>query len=184
MRIVGGKHKGKKLFTPKSVKTRPTSDRVREALFNRLTHGFDDFELEGARILDLFAGTGALGLEALSRGGSFAVFIEQAIEPRGLIRRNIELLDCMGLTKLFRRDATNLGPLKRFEPFDLIFLDPPYNQGLGELALTSALKGGWIKENALIVLEESKNAEIKWPCEITSIDTRAFGDTNIHFAQI
>ena len=93
------------------------------------------------------------------------------------------MLDCTGLTKLFRRDATNLGPLKRFEPFDLIFLDPPYNQGLGELALTSALKGGWIKENALIVLEESKNAEIKWPSEITSMDTRAFGDTNVHFAR-
>ena len=184
MRIVGGKHKGKKLFTPKSDKTRPTSDRVREALFNRLVHGIEDFELDGVRVLDLFAGTGALGLEALSRGGSFAVFIEQAIEPRGLIRRNIELLECTGQTKLFRRDATHLGPLKRFEPFDLIFLDPPYNKGLGEQALTSALEGGWIKDNALLVLEESKNAEINWPVSLTLIDTRTFGDTHIHFAQL
>ena len=184
MRIVGGKHKGKKLFTPKSDITRPTSDRVREALFNRLVHGIEDFELDGVRVLDLFAGTGALGLEALSRGASFAVFIEQAIEPRGLIRRNIELLECTGQTKLFRRDATNLGPLKRFEPFDLIFLDPPYDKGLGEQALASALEGGWIKKNALIVLEESKNAQINWPAPLTSIDTRTFGDTNIHFAQL
>jgi len=183
MRIVGGQHKGKKLFTPKSDQTRPTSDRVREALFNRLSHGLDEFQLEGARILDLFAGTGALGLEALSRGGSFAFFIENNVEARGLIRQNIEHLQRTGHTKLFRRDATNLGPLKRQAPFDLIFLDPPYNKGLGEKALQSAITGQWLNKNALIILEEAKQATITWPEEITPLDTRTFGDTTIHFAR-
>ena len=183
MRIVAGLHKGKKLFTPKSTHTRPTTDRVREALFNRLTHGIDDFDLEGTRVLDLFAGTGALGLEALSRGAAFAIFIEEAIEARGLIRRNIEHLNLTGQTKLFRRDATHLGPLKRFEPFSLIFLDPPYNKGLGEKALASALKGGWIQQNALIVLEEAKQTNIEWPASITPFDERSFGDTILHFAK-
>lgn len=184
MRIVGGTHSGMKLHPPKSDKTRPTSDRVREALFNRLEHGLDGFSLEGARVLDLFAGTGALGLEALSRGAAFAIFIEDAIEPRGLIRRNIEKLRVEGKTKLFRRDATNLGPLKRFEPFNLIFLDPPYGKGLGEKALISAHKGGWMEAGALIVLEEEKRTEITWPAFLTPIDERTFGDTCIHFARL
>lgn len=182
MRIVGGRHGGVKLKPPKSDKTRPTSDRTREALFNRLTHAIDGFELEGARVLDLFAGTGALGLEALSRGASFSLFIEEAIEARGLIRDNIEKLGLEGQTKLFRRNATRLGPLKRFEAFDLVFIDPPYGKGLGEKALSSALDGSWLKENALIILEESRRAEITWPSGSQVKDEKSFGDTVIYFA--
>ncbi len=182
MRIVGGTHSGVKLYPPKSDKTRPTSDRVREALFNRLSHAIEGFELEGARVLDLFAGTGALGLEALSRGASFALFVEDAFEPRGLIRANIEKLQMEGQTKMFRRDATHLGPLKRLAPFNLVFLDPPYEKRLGEKALRSAGEGRWLAKEALIILEESKRAEIGWPDYITPFDQREFGDTIIHFA--
>ncbi len=186
MRIVGGIHKGKKLFTPKSPNTRPTTDRVREAIFNTLTHGLknaaDEFEINNANVLDLFAGTGALGLEALSRGAKFAVFVEEAIEPRGLIRSNIEHLQMTGTTKLFRRDATSLGSMKRFEPFHLVFIDPPYNKGLGERALNSAIKGNWLANNAIIVLEEAISAEIIWPETVTPLENRTYGDTMIHYA--
>lgn len=151
-------------------------------MFNRLTHGIDNFDLEGCRVLDLFAGTGALGLEALSRGAAFTLFIDDAVEPRGLIRRNIEHLEYTGQTKLFRRNALNLGPLK-LSPFDLIFLDPPYDKQLGEKALTSAIEGQWLNPNALIILEESKKATITWPGSISNIDTRSFGTTTMHFAR-
>lgn len=187
MRIVGGSHKGKKLFTPKSTETRPTTDRVREAMFNKIAHGiakhFDDFDIEGANVLDLFAGTGALGLEALSRGAKFAVFVEDAIEPRGLIRSNIEQLEFTGITKLFKRDATNLGPMKRFQPFNLIFLDPPYNKELGEKALNSAIEGGWFADEALIILEESKSATITWPENIELLDEKTYGDTTLYYTK-
>lgn len=183
MRIVGGTHRGKKLHTPSSNQTRPTSDRVREALFNRLSHGIEDFELEGARVLDLFAGTGALGLEAMSRGASFALFVEDATPARGLIRRNIEELELTGQTKLFRRNALHLGPLKQQEPFSLIFLDPPYSKAMGERALASALEGGWLAKTTLVILEEAKSATIEWPGSITPIDARSYGDTTIHFAR-
>ena len=187
MRIVGGNHRGKKLSTPKSTETRPTTDRVREAMFNKIAHGvakhFDDFDIEGANVLDLFAGTGALGLEALSRGAKFAVFVEDAIEPRGLIRSNIEQLEFTGITKLFKRDATYLGPMKRFQPFNLIFLDPPYNKELGEKALNSAIEGGWFADEALIILEESKSATITWPEGIELLDEKTYGDTILYYTK-
>ncbi len=187
MRIVGGNHRGKKLSTPKSTETRPTTDRVREAMFNKISHGvakhFNDFDIESANVLDLFAGTGALGLEALSRGAKFAVFVEDAIEPRGLIRSNIEQLEFTGITKLFKRDATNLGPMKRFQPFNLVFLDPPYNKELGEKALNSAIEGGWLADEALIILEESKSATITWPENIELLDEKTYGDTTLYYAK-
>jgi 16S rRNA (guanine966-N2)-methyltransferase len=183
MRIVGGTHKGRKLNTPSSNSTRPTSDRARESLFNRLAHGIDGFELENARVLDLFAGTGALGLESLSRGANFALLVEDASPARGVIRRNIEELEFTGQTKLFKRDATKLGKLQRFAPFNLIFLDPPYGKSLGEQALKSAMEGGWLEDNALIILEEAKSNEITWPEGITPVDTRSIGDSNFHFAR-
>lgn len=187
MRIVGGTHKGQKLNTPNSTETRPTTDRVREAMFNKITHGvtkhFENFELEGANVLDLFAGTGALGLEALSRGARFAVFVEEAIEPRGLIRRNIEQLEFTGITKLFRRDATNLGPMKRFQFFNLVFIDPPYNKGLGEKAISSVINDKWLADEALIILEESKSATITWPDGIELLDEKNYGDTTLYYAK-
>jgi len=132
MQIVGGVHKGVKLAAPKGQATRPTSARTREAVFNILAHGIEGFSFEGVRVLDLFAGTGALGLEAISRGGSFCLFVDDQADARALIRQNVETLELMGHTKVFRRDATDLGPIQSLKPFALVFLDPPYDKGLGE----------------------------------------------------
>ena len=177
MRIVGGKFKGHGLVGPASSATRPTSDRVRESLFNILAHGIDGFDLEGARVLDLFAGTGALGLEALSRGGRFCQFVDEGTEARGVIRRNADALGAIGLCKIWRRDATKLGPCAPQSPFDLVFVDPPYNKGLGEKALVSLMDGGWLSTGAVVVLEESEKAVVGDVAGLTLIDERTYGDT-------
>src|SRR5438552_7753698 len=137
MRIVGGRLRGRALATPKLLAVRPTADRLREALFNILVHAYGD-PVAGARVLDLFAGTGALGLEALSRGAAFALFIDDAAEARALMRQNVEALGLGGTCRIFRRDATKLGAAHPVEPFSLVFLDPPYRQGLAEKALAPA----------------------------------------------
>ena len=152
MRIVAGRFKGRPLKTPTSWAVRPTSDRLRETLFNILAHAYDD-PVTDARVLDLFAGTGALGFEALSRGAAHVQFVDDSAEGRGLLRANIEQLGVAGLTKVFRRDATTLGPIHPNKPFSLIFCDPPYGKGLGEQALASGLAGGWFTPDALIMLE-------------------------------
>lgn len=180
MRIVGGRLKGKTLATPKSQSIRPTTDRVRETLFNILAHSYDH-ATDGARVLDLFAGTGALGCEALSRGAKAALFVEDGIEGRGLIRTNMETLGLNGVAKIFRRDATKLGDIGTMEPFSLVFMDPPYKQGLGELALESAVKGGWLVPDALIVWEEDAKADISIPDQFDLLDSRAYGDTKLSF---
>ncbi|MGD1933474.1 MAG: 16S rRNA (guanine(966)-N(2))-methyltransferase RsmD [Candidatus Phaeomarinobacter sp.] len=184
MRIVGGTHKGRPLKAPKDARVRPTSDRTREAIFNVLAHGdFGDWTLEGARVLDLFAGTGALGLEALSRGASFALFVDDHPQSRGLIRENAEPLGETGRIKLYRRDATKLsgregsaGP-----PFTLVFCDPPYGKGLGGAALDSAHAGGWLDDTTLCVLEESASADVPCPDGFEELDRRAYGDTQVIF---
>lgn len=183
MRIVAGRFRGARIEAPKGLLTRPTSDRVRQALFNVLTHGSPRFEFEGARVLDLFAGSGALGLEALSRGARYAVFIEDDAAARGAIRRNVEALGLTGVTKIWRRDATELGPAGSLLPFQLIFCDPPYGQGLGEQALASAVNGGWADEGAVAVLEEQADAKIVWPPPFQEIDRRRYGDTQIALAR-
>ena len=180
MRIVGGEFKGRGLATPRSGAIRPTTDRTREALFNILAHGHAD-RLQGGRVLDLFAGTGAVGLEALSRGARFALFVEQSTEGRSLLRANIEALGVGGVTKIYRRDAACLGPIGGLEPFDLIFADPPYGRGLGERALAAAATGGWILPGALVLLEERRDAEPRLPGGFEPLETRSFGDTIIHF---
>lgn len=177
MRIVGGRFKGHGLFGPASGATRPTSDRVRESLFNILAHGIDGFEIEGARVMDLFAGTGALGLEALSRGGKFCQFIDEGTETRSVIRRNADALGAIGLCKIWRRDATRLGPCAPQSPFDLVFVDPPYNKGLGEKALASLVEGGWLAPAAVVVLEESEKAVVGDVSGLSKIDERTYGDT-------
>ncbi len=182
MRIVGGDLKGRRLLAPADDHVRPTSDRIREALFNVLAHaGFGDFSLQGARVLDLFAGTGALGLEALSRGGSFALFVDDDASSRGLIRTNAETLGVTGRTKIYRRDATRLGPraASAGPPFDLVFLDPPYGRGLGEQALTELLAGDWLSPNALIILEEDKSADVSLPPGFNVADRRSYATTQI-----
>ncbi len=183
MRIVAGKFRGTQIEAPKGLATRPTSDRVRQALFNVLEHGAPHFEFEGARVLDLFAGSGALGLEALSRGARFCVFIEESAQARAAIRRNVEALGLTGVTKIWRRDATKLGAAGTLQPFDLIFCDPPYGKGLGERALAAAVEGGWAGDGAIAVLEERADVKIAWPAPFEEIDRRRYGDTGIAIAR-
>src|SRR5436305_2657480 len=147
MRVVGGRLKGRTLASPASREIRPTADRLRESLFNILVHAYGD-PVDGARVLDLFAGTGALGIEAISRGAKFALFIDNGAEARALLRANVEALGLGGVTKVFRRDATDLGPAHPVEPFSLAFLDPPYARGPGETALASLPDGGCLVPDA------------------------------------
>ena len=153
MRIVGGKYRGRSIASPKTDKIRPTKDRTRESLFNILEHSYSDL-LEDGRMLELFAGTGAVGIEALSRGCEFVLFVEQSIEGRGLLRQNTDNLSLHGCTKIFKRDATKLGPISKFEQFTILFADPPYGLGLGEKAILSAVDNGWMVDQALVILEE------------------------------
>lgn len=155
MRIVGGKFKGRAITAPPGRDTRPTADRARESLFNILEHATWSPGIAGRRVLDLFAGSGALGFEAMSREAAFALFVETDAAARGAIRDNIEALGLFGTTRIHRRDATNLGlkPAGLGDPFDLVFLDPPYHQGLGERALPQLREGGWIIGDACIVFE-------------------------------
>lgn len=183
MRVIGGKFRGSHLATPGKAaerQLRPTSDRVREAVFNLLAHGgHGEPPLpEGRRVLDLFAGTGALGIEALSRGASFAIFVEDHPASRALIRENVERLHLTGETKIWRRDATRLGPCQS-APFDLIFADPPYGRDLGGPALASARAGGWIAPGAVIVLEIGRGEAAPELPGLRLIEDRHYGDSRI-----
>jgi 16S rRNA (guanine966-N2)-methyltransferase len=180
MRIVAGRWRGKALADvgrgDPEAHLRPTTDRVRESLFNLLTNGRHGDLVTGARVLDLFAGTGALGLEALSRGAAHATFIDNGGAARALLRENIARCAAQGVTKVFRRDATELGEL-RGAPFSLVFLDPPYGQGLGERALASAMAGRWLAPGATVVWEEE--AAPLPPVGFTPLDERRYGNTTI-----
>jgi 16S rRNA (guanine966-N2)-methyltransferase len=180
MRIVGGEFRGRPLATPKSSAIRPTSDRTRESLFNILAHGYGDVIRDG-RVLDLFAGTGAFGIEALSRGAKAALFVENSAEGRALIQANIEAFGLQGKARIMRRDATSLGPAGRVEPFNLVFADPPYAKGLGEKALGEAIRGGWIARDGLVLLEERAEIEIVPPSSLFPLELRVFGETAIRF---
>ena len=180
MRVVGGRLKGRNLASPSSQAIRPTADRLRESVFNILVHAYDN-PIEGARVLDLFAGTGALGIEAVSRGAAFALFVDNGAEARALLRNNVEALALGGVTKVFRRDATNLGLAHPVEPFSVAFLDPPYGKGLAEKALASLRDGGWLTPGALLVVEEAKAASFKPPDGFEELERRAYDDTEFVF---
>src|SRR5690349_7465773 len=180
MRIVGGRLKGRSLVSPSSRDIRPTADRLRESLFNILVHAYDE-PIEGARVLDLFAGTGALGIEAVSRGATFTLFVDNGAEARALLRNNVEALGLGGVTKVYRRDATNLGPAHPMEPFSLVFLDPPYGKGLADKALASLRDGSWLKPSALLVVEEAKAAAFTAPEGFEELERRAYDDTEFVF---
>ena len=180
MRVVGGRLGSRPLAGPPSQAIRPTSDRLREALFNILAHGYGD-PVNGARVLDLFAGTGALGIEAVSRGAAFALFVDDGTQARALLRGNIESLGLGGVTRIFRRDATKLGPVAPVEPFSLAFLDPPYGKGLAEKALVSARAGGWLVPGALAVVEEAADAGFTAPEGFSELERRAYDDTQFIF---
>jgi len=180
MRVVGGRLRGRNLAAPASREIRPTADRLRESLFNILVHAYEN-PVEDARVLDLFAGTGALGIEAISRGAGFALFVDNGAEARALLRNNVEALGLGGVTKVFRRDATNLGPAHPVEPFSLVFLDPPYGKGLAEKALASLRDGGWLTKEALLVVEEAKAATLTTPEGFVGLERRAYDDTEFVF---
>jgi len=180
MRVVGGRLRSRPIAGPKSHGLRPTADRLRETLFNILAHAYGD-PVTGARVLDLFAGTGALGIEAVSRGASFALFVDDGVEARALLRANTETLGLGGVSRIFRRDATKLGPCHPLEPFSLVFADPPYGKGLAEKALASARDGGWLKPDALVVVEEAADAGFKAPEGFEELERRQYDDTELVF---
>ncbi len=184
MRIIGGTFKGLALASVGKGDTaahlRPTSDKVRESLFNVLEHGAYP-RIAGARVLDLFAGTGALGFEALSRGAARVQFVDNGAKSRALIRENTDKLKAIGATKIYRRDATRLGD-NPGAPYDLIFLDPPYGKALGEAALAAAKSGGWLAPGALIVWEEGGAVTLPDWAELR--DERRYGDTLIRLLSV
>ena len=184
MRIVGGSLSGRSLAAPRGRHTRPTADRVREAIFNKLEHGIEGFALAGVRVLDLFAGSGALGLEALSRGAGHVLFIDDDETARGLIRRNADALGVIGQTKIWRRDAARLGHCAPLPPFGLAFLDPPYRRGLATAGLLSLMAGGWLAAAAVVVVEEVAGEELEIPSGLTVLDRREYGDTQVWYLKM
>ena len=183
MRIVGGQFKGRTLATPAGLNTRPTSDRAREAIFNVLAHADWAPDLDGARVMDVFAGSGALGFEALSRGAAFCLFVDTDQAARGAIRDNVESLGLFGTTRIHRQDAARLGPRPGAEAsgFDLVFLDPPYRKGLGEKALDALANGSWLSENAIIVFERAAD-EGDFVTEVWEIiNTKIYGAAQVLF---
>jgi 16S rRNA (guanine966-N2)-methyltransferase len=183
MRIVGGRLRGRALAPPKSQAIRPTADRLRESLFNILVHAFAD-PITGARVLDLFAGTGALGIEAASRGAKFALFIDESAEARALMRENVAALGLGGVSRIFRRDTTKLGPAHPLAPFSLVFVDPPYGHGLAQKALAAARAGGWLAPEALVVVEEAVKPAFAAPEGFTELDRRRYDDTEFIFLRL
>ena len=183
MRVSGGVYGGRTLKAPSSQAIRPTSDKLRQAVFNVLAHAYGD-PVPDARVLDLFAGTGALGIEALSRGAAFSLFVEEAAEARALIRANVEALQLTGVTKIFRRDALRLGPRGAFEPFSLVFCDPPYGKGYAEKALASAREGEWLAEHTLLVVEEAVASKFAPPEGYEVLERREYDNTEIVFLRL
>ena len=180
MRIVGGRLKGRSLRGPKSDAIRPTSDRLRETLFNILAHAHDD-PIAGARVIDLFAGTGAFGLEAVSRGAEFCLFVDDDAQARALIRENVETLGLGGVTRIFRRDARRLGDAPPGPPYTLAFLDPPYHRGLAEYALNSLARGNWLASGALVIVEEASAAVFQPAAGFDLLERRDYGETEVIF---
>ena len=182
MRIIGGIFSGRSLTAPTGRETRPTADRTRESLFNILSHR-DDFAFENARVIDLFAGSGALGFEAMSRGAAFCLFVETDAGARGAIRDNIETFGLFGSTRLHRRSAVLLGgkPAGVGEPFTLAFLDPPYGKDLARQALASLKAGGWLADEALVVVEQGKDEAPVAIDGFVEDDRRTYGAAQIGF---
>jgi len=183
MRIVAGRFRGRNLVAPEGRATRPTSDRARQALFDVLAHAEYAPDLQGAAVIDLFAGSGALGLEALSRGARFCLFVETDDEARGAIRENIDAFALFGATRVHRRSATDLGPRPASAggPFDLAFLDPPYRQGLGEPAVAQLRKGGWLNPGALMVFERAAEEPDPQIEGVEVLDARTWGAARVLF---
>jgi 16S rRNA (guanine966-N2)-methyltransferase len=180
MRIVGGRLKGRNLRAPASRAIRPTSERLRESIFDILAHRFQSI-VEGAHVVDVFAGSGALGLEALSRGAESALFIDSSAQALELLRANIASLGLSDVARIQRADATHLGMAPLGPHFNIAFLDPPYAQGLAEPVLAVLNEGRWLASDALVVVEESVKAEVRTPEGLRVIEERAYGETKLIF---
>lgn len=183
MRIVAGSLKGRAISAPDGQNTRPTSDRARQAIFNVLEHAAWAEPLDGARVIDLYAGSGALGYESISRGAAFCLFVEIDDDARGAIRENADAWGLMGRTRVHRRSATDLSvrPGSAGEAFDIAFLDPPYRKGLGEQTLARLLEGNWLKPGATVVFERgSDEPEIETP-GYERLDARDYGAARVLF---
>jgi 16S rRNA (guanine966-N2)-methyltransferase len=180
MRVIGGRLRGRNIAGPSTQAIRPTQDRLRESLFNILMHAYENPMLD-ARVLDLYAGTGALGIEAVSRGAKFTLFVDNGSEARALLRDNVESLGLGGVTKVYRRDASDPGPAHPVEPFALVFIDPPYRQKLAEKSLVALRNGGWLVPDALVVVEEAKDAGFTAPEGYEELERRAYDDTEFTF---
>jgi 16S rRNA (guanine966-N2)-methyltransferase len=175
---------GRQLVAPHDQSVRPTSDRTRQAIFNILRHkdfGIG-FALEGAEVLDLFAGTGALGIEAISQGARWCLLVDDSADSRAIQRENIEALGLTGATRIWRRDACDLGPIgpSAGGPFNLVFLDPPYRKDLIPKALKSLKDGGWLADKALLMAESDAAEEIDL-AGFTLLDERDYGETRLRF---
>jgi 16S rRNA (guanine966-N2)-methyltransferase len=186
MRIVAGDFRGRVLRAPPGEGTRPTSDRARQAVFNILEHAPWSPGLRGLRVIDLFAGSGALGLEALSRGAAFCLFVETEAGARGAIRENVDAFGLFGRSRIHRRDATDLGdkPAADGQPFQLAFLDPPYGKGLGETALAGLLSGGWLAPGAVAILEKGTGEADPDVRGFERLDARDYGAARVHFLRV
>jgi 16S rRNA (guanine966-N2)-methyltransferase len=183
MRIVAGQYRGRAIVTPEGQNTRPTSDRARQAIFNVLEHAPWAEGLHEARVIDLYAGSGALGFEALSRGAAFCLFVDTDDGARGAIRENMDAYGLFGRCRVHRRSATDLGPRpgSAGEAFTLAFLDPPYAKGLGEQTLARLLEGGWLAPGAVVVFERgSDEPEIDTP-GYERLDARDNGAARLRF---
>ena len=183
MRIVSGEFRGKALVAPEGQATRPTSDRARESIFNILEHAPWSGGVRDARVIDLFAGSGALGFEALSRGATFCLFVETDEAARGAIRDNVDAMGLFGRTRVHRRDATDLGqrPGADGPAFNLAFLDPPYGKDLGEIALGKLAAGGWLAPDATVVFERGASESAIRVEGFESLDARDYGAARVHF---
>jgi 16S rRNA (guanine966-N2)-methyltransferase len=177
VRIIAGEFKGRRLRSPAGQAIRPTSDRAREALFNILEHGAP--VIRGTRFLDLFCGTGAVGLEAHSRGAHEVVLVDSDDEALRLARANLERIGAPASVRLLARDATRLGAAPH--PFDLAFLDPPYRSGLAGAALEGLLRGGWLRAQARVILELAATEDLELPHDYTLEDERRYGKAKFVF---
>jgi 16S rRNA (guanine966-N2)-methyltransferase len=181
MRVTAGKFRGRTLAAPADARVRPTSDKVRQAIFNILAHNDfgTGFTLHGVRVIDLFAGTGAMGIEALSRGASYCLFVDNDAESRALIRENVEALELTGVSKVWRRDVAHLGERRRDLPFGFAILDPPYRKNLVLPSLEGLRRGNWLSPNTVVVCETAEEEAIAAPARFTKWRERVYGDTRV-----
>jgi 16S rRNA (guanine966-N2)-methyltransferase len=184
MRILTGTAKGIKLKTTNDNSIRPTTDRTKESLFNILEHNSVYKKIEKKRVLDLFSGTGSLGIEALSRGAEYCLFVDNDHKSNALIEENLKACNLLSKAKIIRKDIKLFKKISSFGVFDIIFADPPYNMNYSDLIIRLSIEEGLLKKNGFIVIEESKNVSINWPNNYKIITERVYAKTKIHIAML